>query len=150
MVGLASIGGDGMRMMRRNQRPLWYAVQSDADVSYVRDADGNIIHEEIDGEQVPLVDGNMIQGYDAPVQFFGTIQNAGGVAEAAAYGVAVGSYQAKLFDVTDALPLKEMSLIWLKEPETNFGVADPKTADYRVARCPIALNQTVYLLKRNE
>jgi len=132
-----------MRMMRKNQRPLWFASIVESDDSYVRDEDGNIVYEEIDGEQVPLENGDSTEEYTQPVKFFGTIQSAGGAAEAAAYGVSVGSYQAKLLDVEDALPIKEMSLIWTHEPNED-------TAEYRVVSVPLALNQVVYLLKRNE
>lgn len=137
-----------MRMLKKNQRPLWYSLFLESADAYVRDEDGNIVYEEIDGEQIPLVSGKTAQEYSAPVRFIGTIQNAGGTAEAAAYGVSLGSYQARMLDVVGALPIKEMSLIWTHEPDMTGEWW--KTAEYRVARSPIALNQVVYLLKRNE
>ena len=133
-----------MRMARINQRALWYSNINESDVSYVRDEDGNIIYEEIEGEQVPLENGGSTEKYTQPAKFFGTIQNAGGQYEAAAYGVSVGSYSAVLLDIDGALPIKEMSLIYLHDPEDGGG------AEYRVVRKPLALNQIVYLLQRNE
>ena len=146
MDGIYAVGGDSMRMARKNQTPLWYSVMSDSDISYVRDENGNIVYQEIDGEQVPVETGKSGSDYSKPVPFLGTIQNAGGVAEAQSYGVSVGSYQARLIDVVGGLPIKEMSLIWTHEPT---GECDDK-ADYRVVNVPIALNQVTYLLKRNE
>lgn len=133
-----------MRMARKNQRALWYSNINDSDACYVRDEDGNIIYEEVDGEQVPLEDGGSTEEYTKPVKFYGTIQNAGGQTEAAAYGVSVGSYTAKLFEVDGGLPIEEMSLIYLHDPDDGGG------AEYRVVRKPLALNQVVYLLQRNE
>lgn len=133
-----------MRMARKNQRPLWYSLHKDSDDSYERDSDGNIIYDIVDGEQVPRENGGQTDEYTRPVKFFGTIQNAGGTAEAAAYGVSVGSYQARLLEVENGLPIKEMSLIYLHDP------SEDDTAEYRVVSKPLALNQIVYLLKRNE
>lgn len=134
-----------MRMARKNQRALWYSNINSSDICYVRDEDGNIIYEEVDGEQIPLEDGSATEEYTQPVKFFGTIQNAGGQSEAAAYGVSVGTYSAKLLEVDGGLPIEEMSLIYLHEPN---GCGD--SAEYRVVKKPLALNQVVYLLKRNE
>ena len=138
-----------MRMARKNQRLLWYSVQKDESETYVRDKDGNVLYQEVDGEQIPITDGST-SDYGTPVQFVGTIQSAGGASEAVAYGVSVGSYSAKLLDVDGGLPIKEMSLIWLSEPQVTFNVVDVSTADYRVVSVPIPQSRTVYLLKRNE
>lgn len=134
-----------MRMARHNQRALWYSNLSDGNNAYVRDENGNIVYQKVDGEDVPMKYGGRVDEYEPPVPFYGTIQNAGGVAEAAAYGVNVGSYQAKLIDVANELPIKEMTLIYLHEPKNECG----DRAEYRVVNCPIALNQVSYLLKRN-
>ena len=133
-----------MRMARKNQRPLWYSNICDSDTSYERNKDGNIEYVKVDGEYVPVEDGHTTEEYTKPVKFFGTIQNAGGQVEAAAYGVSVGSYHAKLLDIEGALPIKEMSLIYTIEPKKH------ERAQYRVIKSPIALNQTVFLLERNE
>ena len=132
-----------MRMARKNQRPLWYSNIRESDAAYERNKDGNIEYIKVDGENVPLENGGSTEEYTKPVKFFGTIQNAGGQVEAAAYGVSVGSYHAKLLDVDGALPIKEMSLIYTFDPECG-------KAKYRVVRKPISLNQSVYLLVRNE
>lgn len=136
-------------MARKNQRMLWYSVQEAECETYVRDKDGNVLYEEVDGEMIPIENCSTSE-YSLPVPFVGTIQSAGGSAEAAAYGVSVGSYSAKLLDVDGGLPLKEMSLIWLKEPQVSFNEVDTSTADYRVVSVPIPQSRTVYLLKRNE
>lgn len=132
-----------MRMLRQNQTPLWYQLYRESDTIYTRDKNGNIVYKEVDGEMVPVETGKRKDAYDPPVKFFGKIQSAGGSSEAISYGVTDGSYQAKLLDVADGLPIKEMSLIWMREP-------DDGDAEYRVVRKPIVLNQVVYLLKRNE
>ena len=134
-----------MRMARKNQRELWYSNLADGNSAYVRDSNGNIVYQEIGGEQVPVEYGDHVDEYEEPVKFYGTIQNAGGVAEAAAYGVDMGSYQAKLLDIEGGLPIKEMTRIYLHEPTGKCG----DEAEYRVVRCPLALNQIAYLLKRN-
>jgi len=138
-----------MRMARKNQRVLWFSARSEESESFVRDKDGNILYQEVDGEQMPITNGEYSE-YTLPEKFYGTIQSAGGTAEAVAYGVSVGSYSAKLLDVDGALPIKEMSLIWLTEPEITFNEVDESTADYRVVSVPIPQSRTVYLLKRNE
>lgn len=132
-----------MRMLRTNQTPLWYQLYDDSDNIYVRDKNGNIVYHDVDGEMVPVKTGRQVDNYGEPVKFFGKIQNAGGSAEAMSYGVSDGSYSAKLLDVADGLPIKEMSKIWMHEP-------DEGNAEYRVVRKPVVLNQVVYLLKRNE
>ena len=134
-----------MRMARHNQRALWYSNLCEGNKAYVRDENGNIIYQEVDGEQVPMTYGGHDDEYESPVPFYGTIQNAGGIAEAAAYGVNVGSYEAKLIDVANELPIREMTKIYLHKPTGKCG----DEAEYRVVNCPIALNQVSYLLKRN-
>ena len=143
MGELAPVGGSRMRMLRTNQTPLWYQLYRESDTIYVRDENGNIVYHNVDGEDIPLETGKRSDEYDEPVKFYGKIQSAGGAAEALSYGVSDGSYQAKLLEVADGLPIKEMSLIWMREP-------DGGNAEYRVVRKPVVLNQVVYLLKRNE
>ena len=133
-------------MAYRNKRPLWYASKNDSNIEYEHDENGNILFIDVDGEQVPQESGKELSEYSAPVKFYGTIQASGGRTRYEAWGIDRGSYDAILLAMDGELPLNEMSLIWLNEPDDEF---DPHMADYQVVRDQIALNQKVYLLKRN-
>lgn len=99
--------------MLMNKQELWYAMQGEQGPVYERDEEGNIIYEEIDGEQVPVETGSWETGYSTPVRFFGNI-NSGNVGEAfaTAYGISTGDFEASLCMRKGELPINERSILW--------------------------------------
>lgn len=139
-----------MLNMAVDKQVLYYAMQNSEQVPiYETDAEGNVIYDEIDGEQVPRETGNWRVTYQAPVKFYGNI-NSGNVGEtvARAYGVSTGDFEAVLCMRKGELPINERSLIWYKNEPSYLqdGSVDPKSADYRVKRVPPCLNEIIYLL----
>lgn len=99
--------------MRCNKQELWYAMQGEQGPVYERDEEGNIVYEEIDGEQVPVESGSWETAYSTPVRFFGNI-NSGNVGEAVAraYGISTGDFEASLCMRKGELPINERSILW--------------------------------------
>lgn len=58
-----------MRSLKKNQQNLWYSTYADQITEYYRDSDGNIIYDEIDGEQIPRIKCERA-GYNNPVSFY--------------------------------------------------------------------------------
>lgn len=140
-----------MRMYRKNKQRLFYALVDKTVPIYAKDSDGDIIYDEIDGEQVPRETGSYETLYKYPVEFYGNINSGNkGEAVAKAYGVSVGDFEAVLCAVKGELPIDEKTLIWYsKEPlMRSDGYVDTKTADYAVKRVPPCLKEIVYLLRR--
>ena len=141
-----------MRPLRRNRKKMYYSLYSETVPTYETDDEGNVIYTLIDGEEVPVETGSPTTVYAEPVEFFGNIHGAGGEAEAQAYGVSLGAYDAVLYEVIGTLPLDETSRIWVNsEPTFNDdGSVRPESADYVVKRVPPSLNEQVYLLAKQE
>ena len=133
-----------MRTLRRNKSNLYYSLYKESEVVYLTDEDGNIVYEEIDGEEVPVEIGHNPPAYSEPVEFKGYIQFKGGEDEARAFGVSVGSYTHLLIMRKDEIPITETSLIFNHEPQ---GEITENTADYKVYRVAPSLNFVTYLLK---
>lgn len=168
-----------MLNMRINKQPLWYALYNGQEELLDRDDDGNIIYDEIDGEDIPRASGHWALKYQVPVQFFGNI-NSGNVGEAIArpYGISLASSEAILCMRKGELPIDEQTLIWYQHPpditylpldtpedderlifsednvvvkqKSEYAIFNPKTADYRVRRVPPCLNEIIYLLQRQD
>jgi len=133
-----------MRTLRRNKSNLYYSLYKESEVAYLTDDEGNIVYEEIDGEEVPIETGNNPPTYEEPVPFKGYIQFKGGTEEAMAFGVSVGSYTHLLIMRKGEIPITETSLIFDHEPQ---GEITENTADYKVYRVAPSLNFVTYLLK---
>lgn len=133
-----------MRTLRRNKSNLYYSLYKESEVVYLTDEDGNIVYEEVDGEEVPVEIGHNPPAYNEPVEFKGYIQFKGGEDEARAFGVSVGSYTHLLIMRKDEIPITETSLIFDHEPQ---GEITENTADYKVYRVAPSLNFVTYLLK---
>ena len=138
-----------MRSLKKNKQNLWYSTYAEQITEYYRDSGGNIIYDEIDGEQIPRIK-NERAGYNKPVSFYANISMSGGEANQAEYGYDLGSYEAVLVTTDKTLPLDELSLIWhTTEPVVGSdGIVDESTADYSVIAVKPSLNSVKYLLKK--
>lgn len=166
-----------MRQMRIDKQELWYALYKGQEEQLATDEEGNIIYDDIDGEQVPRTTGHWVQTYYTPVKFYGNI-NSGNVGEAVArsYGLSLASGEAVLCMRKGELPIDEQTLIWYQnkpdvvyapltiiaqngmalvnsdgedlQTSQDFACFDPNTADYRVKRVPPCLDEIIYLLGR--
>ncbi len=138
-----------MRSLKKNQQRLQYSTYADRITIYERDEDGNIIYVDIDGEQVPVIAGE-IAGYNMPVIFFANIAMSGGESEAKEYGVNSTDYEAVIVTTDKSLLIDELSLIWhTTEPVLDTaGLVDADSADYKVIAVKPSLNGVKYLLKK--
>ena len=137
-----------MRALRKNMQKMWYSLYERDQKSYKRDKNGEIQYVMIDGDRVPLENTERKIGYSKPVEFWANIAGNSGEAQASAFGVSVGDYDATLYFPKGKFPIDENSLIWYdNEPDLNREV-DPDTADFTVARKPVCLDEAVFLLKR--
>ena len=140
-----------MRLCARNKQALKYALYKEKEPVYLTDDNGDVIYEEIDGEQVPIETGSNPPHYDDPVSFKGNIQFSFGEAQARSFGVSTGDYEYVLFMRDGEIPVTETSLIFYKsEPQYDNGVLVEKSADFRIIRVLPYLDFTAYLLKTIE
>ena len=151
-----------LRTALKNRQRMWYAIQLDGVFNpvYATDADGNIIYDTIDGQQVARETGNYEQAYTKPVEFWGSIgmSDTGnwtdnyGNAKIYVYGIDIADYDATLIMSKDEIPIEETSLIWFQhEPkykDEEQTIVDPLSADYHVRRVAPSINQVKYLLRR--
>lgn len=138
-----------MRSLKKNQQCLQYATYSDQIIIYERDADGNIIYDEIDGERFPRIISEQA-GYNNPVSFYANIAMSGGEAEAKEYGVNASDYEAIIVTSQMDLPITETSIIWWNTiPKyDSSGMIDGDSADFKVISVRPSLNSMKYLLKK--
>ena len=116
-----------MRQCLKNKQKLYYAlVSGDQQPIYQTDDDGNIVYQEIDGEQVPVETGDWETPYDLPIEFYGNINTGNaGYTIARAYGISSGNFDAVLCMRKGELPIDVTSLIWYdREPVIGAGVVD--------------------------
>ena len=137
-----------MRSLKKNQQNLWYSTYADQITEYYRDSDGNIIYDEIDGEQIPRIKCERA-GYSNPVTFYANISAGKGTSQEEVFGVSLD--YTKTVSTTDMdLPISETSLIWFEtEPTYNAdGAVNEASADYSVVGIAKSLNNVVYALKK--
>lgn len=138
-----------MRTLRKNMQKLKYVLYEDEVPIYEKDSEGNVVYDDIDGEEVPrIVDYQ--SGFGEPVEFFGNIMFSGSPSEAEVYGVSIGSYDSRMVLSNDKIPITETSLIFKESApqyDTN-GKLKESSADFRVIRVARGLTDTVYLLQR--
>jgi hypothetical protein len=142
-----------MRTLRRNKRKLKYALLDAKSETYARDADGNIIYIEADGQLVPVTEGQISLSYSAPVEFDGNISVNNGETKMVEYGIDDSNYDATLVVDLGSTPLvEETTLIWYESEvgykDIEHTVIDEDSADYRVAKRKPSLNEMKYLLKK--
>lgn len=75
-----------MCSLKKNQQKLWYSTYADQITEYYRDSDGNIIYDEINGEQIPRIKCERA-GYNNPVSFYANISAGKGTAQEEVFGV---------------------------------------------------------------
>lgn len=138
-----------MRIQRKDEMHLYYAYQTEGRIPiYVTDDDGNIIYDEVDGEQVPRETGRFTQGYSNPVPFDGFLTWDVSEAQARSFGLALGSYGAVLTVMKDQIELEEAGLIFWKTVPDTTQPANEADADFRVGGVQPSLNFTRYVLQR--
>lgn len=132
------------------KQPMMYSLMEGDVPIYKKDRDGNIVTTKVNGEDIPVETGRTRKSYGEPVSFMGDIQDAGGEAEAEAFGLSVGSYDAVLFMVKGELPITETSRIWYyNQPKyRDDGTVDEDSADYVVKKVPVGLDYMRYPLQR--
>lgn len=131
---------------------MWYALYGKKTPIYMTDENGDIVHMDIDGQQVPVESGEYEIGYEQPVMFKGNISESGGESEAKAFGIDVSEYDAVIVLNKGEIPVSETSLIWhqskIQYKDEEHTIVDEKSADYTVKRVSNSLNGTKVLLKR--
>ena len=60
-----------MRMALKNKQRMYYALYREPQTVYQKDAEGNILYTEVDGDRVPVMTGDSESFYDEPVEFIG-------------------------------------------------------------------------------
>lgn len=137
-----------MRDCKKNQKELYYATYSDQITEYYRDSEGNIIYDEIDGEQIPRIKCERA-GYANPVLFYANISAGKGTAQEEVFGVSL-DYTKTISTSDMSLPLDEKILVWFEtEPTYNAdGTVNEASADYSVVGIAKSLNNVVYALKK--
>lgn len=137
-----------MRRQVRNLQHMWYSLLVHNMPVYEKDKDGNVVYDTMpDGSLVPRSTGKKKDGYAEPIEFWGNITAAGGVAEVESYGIDLSAYDAILYMPKNTLPLAESTLIWYQnEPVLKQGEVDSSSADYKISRVPPSLNEMIYLL----
>lgn len=137
-----------MRNLLKNQQKLWYSTYADQITIYERDENGDIIYDEIDGEELPRIIAEKA-GYNNPVSFYANISAAKGSSDEEVFGVAL-DYTKTIATTDMTLPITETSLIWFEtEPIFNDdGTIDEGSADYAVVAVARSLNNVVYAIKK--
>lgn len=140
-----------MRTARKNKVKLLYSLQGDNIPIYETDDDGNIIYEDIDGEQIPVETGESFTGYQAPVTFYGNLSFYTGWNYPGVWGITLGNADAILLMDKDELPIDETSRIWFKSQpvykDAEKTIVDPDSADFSVSRIIPSINCVRYVLK---
>jgi hypothetical protein len=115
------------------------------------DEQGNIVYEELDGEQVPVEIGDTKTGYQKPVEFFGNLSFYTGWNYPGVWGVTLNNADAILLMDKDEIPIDETSRIWYKSEPVYLDdietVVDPDSADFSVSRIIPSLGCVRYVLK---
>lgn len=141
-----------MILSTANQQKLKYSVLNGELPVYQTDDRGNIIYDEIDGQQVPRETGETKLSYSVPEDFLGNIMFSTGWAARKEYGVSITDYDFTLLLPKGYIDLSETSLIWQDSEPTYLDDAqtevDPTSADYRVTRVAPALTTVKYILSK--
>lgn len=151
-----------MMTSRKNKQRLLYSLQGDTVPVYETDNEGNVVYEEIDGEQVPVETGDSFTGYQKPVTFFGNLSFYTGWNYPGVWGVTLNNADAILLMDKNELPIDETSRIWFKSTPVQKTVQvyddaekkiveqtviDADSADFSVSRIIPSLNCVRYILK---
>ena len=131
---------------------MYYALQGEVIPIYEKDETGEIIYDEIDGEQVPRETGESYTEYTKPVKFYGNVSFYIGWGFARIWGITLGDADAILLMDKDEIPIDETSRVWLQtKPEfREDGTVNADSADFTVSRVLPSLHHVRYLLKGND
>lgn len=132
-----------MRMARRNQQRLYYAL-------YGKEVPVYEYYTDSEGNKIPLDTGETKITYETPVEFYGNISFSGSEVEAREFGLDLSQYSAVLVVQKGLLPIDETSQIWFEtEPKFNEdGTVDEFSADYTVVKVSPSLNVDKFVLKK--
>lgn len=139
-----------MYTLASNKKQLYYALQETVPTIYDTDIDGNSLYQEVDGVSTAVVVGNQEYTYSDPVQFLGNIYDTGGSIELRPYGHDYETFGAMLVMAKDEVPINDNALIWEKTEPTYLsnGKVDPDSADWRVQRVSVTINEARYSLEK--
>lgn len=142
-----------MRMIQRNKIAMKYALLEDIVPIYQTDDEGNVIYDEIDGEQVPRETGKTRSRYKPAVDFAANV-NFSGQSEIrnTVYGLSKSQYDAIFYTMRDEYPLDETTILFINAtPEVDDeGYVKLESADYRVVRVIKSINYNTYLIRNVE
>ncbi len=141
-------------MLRKNLRPMKYALQGNQVPVYRTDENGEIRHIIVDGESVPAETGDYKIGYFPPVDFLANINNKLSEVLITTYGIDDSAKYSQILADKGALPLKEGSLVWkkteVKYKDSEKNIIDENSADYTVVGiADDGLFADLFLLKKN-
>ena len=137
-----------MRNLKKNKQKLYYSTYTGQITEYYTDDEGNIIYDEIDGEEIPRIKGERA-AYNKPVLFYANISAGKGTAREEVFGKDI-DFNRTITTTDLSLPINELSLVWIESKPKYLpdGTVDPDSADYKVAAKPASgLNSLVIALK---
>lgn len=135
-----------MRTARKIKQRMFYSLPTTETPVYERDSEGNIIYESYtdmqgnviyilddNGNKIPIMTGNVVQGYSEPVEFLNGISGRLSEALIASFGIDDSSMYAQMEYIKGQYPFVEGTLIW-KKSEVQYidGKIDKTSADYEI------------------
>lgn len=138
-----------MRVLNQNRQTLYYANYDREIETYAKDEDGNVIYQNIDGTDYPVVDAKA-STYLNPVKFKANISFNSGDTRLAEFGLNPSDYSAVIVANKGEFPFDERTLIWhTSEPEYDTeGKVLAESADYRVIAIKTSLNEERFILQK--
>lgn len=157
-----------MRCLKRNKVDMKYANFLTKYYRYETDENWDLIIDYITDEGIPIyrtVDDDPMEYYTEPQDMKSSIAESGGEAEAMAFGLSVGDYEAVLLYKKGAYPLEEGSLVWIDSAveyeyngneveielddgeKTMVKTPDKTSADYFIKKIVRSLNFEKAILK---
>lgn len=140
-----------MRTLTKNKQKMHYSHYLGELTEYERDADGNIIYIEVDGQQEAVETGGVVKTYDMPVIFYASISSTLNKLAATSYGVDQSNIYSTIVIPKNTVKLIPGDLIW-RTAEIEYdesGYPSEASADYRVmGYMNEGLHEDYYLLQR--
>lgn len=140
-----------MRMMNKNKRTLYYALQDREVPIYETDDDGDIRYIEVDGQQIPVETGETELGYSEPIKMLANISFESNETTAQEFGVDVSDYDAIVVFRKGEYPITETSRIWFESTprykDVSETIVDGDSADYKVVSVRNTLNEGKAILR---
>ena len=141
-----------MRLLSKNMQKLKFSLEDGVRTIYEYDEYGNpkIAYTDEEGK-VYYVEAGTTTNWTIPQEFFASISQSGGEAEAKEFGMSISDYDAVIVVENDSIPLVEGSRIWHTSEVTYqdllHSIVEEKSADYIVYKVNKSLNFTKYVLK---